>query len=94
MSLEHIQHPVKGDIILNVDDDGQCPVDHLWELLKPIEEGYDVAGRGVHPRVAGRPLAAVRLVYHAYAGVLRGVFVENRRAPVGRAVVDAYALPF
>ena len=32
-----------GDIILNVDDDGQCPVDHLWELLKPIEEGYDVA---------------------------------------------------
>ena len=32
-----------GDIILNVDDDGQCPVDRLWDLLKPFDEGYDVS---------------------------------------------------
>lgn len=30
-----------GDVIVNLDDDGQCPVDKLWELIKPLEEGYD-----------------------------------------------------
>ncbi len=32
-----------GDIIVNLDDDGQCPVDHLWELLDPLFNGYDVS---------------------------------------------------
>ncbi len=32
-----------GDYIVCVDDDYQCPVDHLWDLIKPLEEGYDVA---------------------------------------------------
>lgn len=32
-----------GDIIVSLDDDGQCPLDHLWELLKPLDEGYDIA---------------------------------------------------
>ena len=33
----------KGDIVINLDDDGQCPVDKLWELLKPLKDGYDVS---------------------------------------------------
>ena len=34
---------VKGDIVIGVDDDGQCPIDRLWDLLKPIEDGHDVS---------------------------------------------------
>lgn len=34
---------VTGDIIVNLDDDGQCPLDQLWNLLKPLEEGYDIS---------------------------------------------------
>lgn len=34
---------VSGDIVITLDDDGQCPVDHLWELLQPLETGYDVS---------------------------------------------------
>lgn len=30
-----------GDVIVNLDDDGQCPMDKLWELIKPLEDGYD-----------------------------------------------------
>lgn len=32
-----------GDIIVSLDDDGQCPLDHLWELIAPLENGYDMA---------------------------------------------------
>lgn len=32
---------VRGDIIINLDDDGQCPLDKLWELIEPINCGYD-----------------------------------------------------
>ena len=32
-----------GDIVVGVDDDGQCPVDRLWDLLAPLEQGYDMA---------------------------------------------------
>lgn len=34
---------VTGDIIVNLDDDGQCPLDRLWDLLAPLNEGYDIA---------------------------------------------------
>ena len=34
---------VSGDIIVNLDDDGQCPMDKLWELIEPLENGYDVS---------------------------------------------------
>ncbi len=33
----------EGDYIVLMDDDGQCPMDKLWDLLKPVEEGHDVA---------------------------------------------------
>lgn len=32
-----------GDIIVGVDDDGQCPVDCVYKLISPLEEGYDIA---------------------------------------------------
>ncbi len=31
-----------GEYVVLMDDDGQCPMDHLWDLVKPIEEGHDV----------------------------------------------------
>lgn len=34
---------VKGDIIVSIDDDGQCPMEKLWEMVDPIlKEKYDV----------------------------------------------------
>lgn len=32
-----------GDYVICLDDDGQCPVDHLWELVAPLEGNADVA---------------------------------------------------
>ena len=34
---------VSGDYVIMMDDDGQCPMNNLWELIKPLEEGHDVA---------------------------------------------------
>ena len=35
---------VQGDYIVNLDDDFQSPVDKLWELIDPLENGgYDIA---------------------------------------------------
>lgn len=33
----------KGNIAVMLDDDGQCPMDHLIDLLSPIEDGWDVS---------------------------------------------------
>lgn len=33
----------EGDIVVLLDDDGQCPTDHLPELLAPLHDGYDVS---------------------------------------------------
>ena len=32
-----------GDYVVCLDDDGQCPVDHLWELIAPLEQSADVS---------------------------------------------------
>lgn len=32
-----------GDYIVLMDDDGQCPMESLWQLIKPLEEGHDVS---------------------------------------------------
>jgi undecaprenyl-phosphate 4-deoxy-4-formamido-L-arabinose transferase len=35
---------VKGEYIVNLDDDCQCPTGELWKLLEPVESGgYDIA---------------------------------------------------
>ena len=33
----------KGDYIVGLDDDGQCPVDRVYDLLDKLEDGFDVA---------------------------------------------------
>ncbi len=33
----------KGDVMVVLDDDGQCPMDRIMDLLKPIQAGCDVA---------------------------------------------------
>jgi len=33
----------QGDIIINLDDDGQCPLDQLWNLVEPLYDGYDIS---------------------------------------------------
>lgn len=33
----------KGNIVVNLDDDGQCPVDKIWDLIAPLENGHDIA---------------------------------------------------
>lgn len=32
-----------GDYIILMDDDGQCPMENLWDLIKPLEDGHDVS---------------------------------------------------
>lgn len=32
-----------GDYVILMDDDGQCPMENLWRLIKPLEDGHDVA---------------------------------------------------
>lgn len=32
-----------GDIMIVLDDDGQCPMDHIMELLQPLEGDFDVS---------------------------------------------------
>lgn len=34
---------ITGDYIVIIDSDGQCPVPNLWELIKELEAGHDVA---------------------------------------------------
>ena len=33
----------KGDFVVCMDDDAQCPMQELWNLFKPMEEGKDVS---------------------------------------------------
>lgn len=33
----------EGDIIIALDDDGQCPLDKLWELVEPLYNNYDIS---------------------------------------------------
>lgn len=32
-----------GDVIVSLDDDGQCPIFELQRLLEPLSNGYDIA---------------------------------------------------
>lgn len=32
-----------GDYLVCLDDDGQCPMNHFWDLFKPIIDGKDVS---------------------------------------------------
>lgn len=32
-----------GEYIIFLDDDAQCPMTQVWDLIKPLDEGYDAA---------------------------------------------------
>lgn len=32
-----------GDVVVYLDDDGQCPVDKAFELIEPLENGFDIS---------------------------------------------------
>ena len=32
-----------GDYLVILDDDGQCPMQNLWQLLKQLDNGYDIS---------------------------------------------------
>ena len=34
---------VDGEYIVVLDDDGECPTDRLWDLIDPLDEGYDMS---------------------------------------------------
>ena len=34
---------ISGDYIVCLDDDGQCPMNELWRLIEPLEQGADMA---------------------------------------------------
>ena len=34
---------VSGDIIVSLDDDGQCPMPQIWELVEPLNHGFDMS---------------------------------------------------
>lgn len=33
---------VSGNIVVSLDDDGQCPLDKLWDLISPLSKGCDI----------------------------------------------------
>lgn len=33
----------RGDYVIILDDDGQCPMNRLWDLLSPLNNGFDVS---------------------------------------------------
>lgn len=33
----------KGKYVVSLDDDGQCPIERLWDLIAPLEEGHDMS---------------------------------------------------
>ena len=41
---------VTGDFIVSLDDDGQCPVDHLWELIDPLLAGKADISMAEYPK--------------------------------------------
>ncbi|MDE7240263.1 glycosyltransferase, partial [Desulfovibrio sp.] len=36
-------HYAGGDYCICLDDDGQCPIEHVWELFAPLRENADVS---------------------------------------------------
>lgn len=34
---------ITGDVVVNIDDDGQCPIDKLWQLIDALGDDCDIA---------------------------------------------------
>lgn len=82
---------VTGDIIVNLDDDGQCPMDKLWELVAPLENGYDIscAKYSIKKESAFKRFGSKinSLMSHFLIGKPKNLCIENFSA-VKRFVVD------
>lgn len=37
---------VTGDVLVYMDDDGQCPQEHMFDLIEKLDEGFDVVYAG------------------------------------------------
>ncbi|MDR1603974.1 MAG: glycosyltransferase [Gracilibacteraceae bacterium] len=80
-----------GDIIINLDDDGQSPMPHLWELLLPLSEGYDISmakyPRKMQSRFKNFASRINAEMAHLLLGKPRSLAFENFSA-VKRFVID------
>lgn len=43
-----------GDIIISLDDDGQCPIDRLWDLIAPLNANADVVAAKYYKKKQSR----------------------------------------
>jgi len=41
---------VSGDYVVNLDDDGQCPMDKLWDMIDELKNGYDIVTAEYHKK--------------------------------------------
>jgi len=82
---------VSGDIIINLDDDGQCPVPCLWELLEPLSNGYDISFAKYHDKLQSKFKNFGSYVNRRMSDYLldrpKGITVENFSA-MKRFVID------
>ena len=44
---------VNGEYVVVLDDDGECPTNRLWELVDPLDRGYDMSVARYDTRPAG-----------------------------------------
>lgn len=47
-----------GKYIVFLDDDFQCPVDRIWDLLAPLDEGYDISVHNINLKREKNPFSA------------------------------------
>lgn len=70
-SMAGFAHSV-GDIIVYADDDGQSPIDQLWELVDNIQDGVDAAFASFPKRKANLLRAAGSRLNDVTANLLTG----------------------
>ena len=91
----------KGDYVINLDDDGQCPADQLWKLVEPLERDECDVATAVYrrKRESGLKRLGSRInaeMAHILLDLPRGIQMENFaavKAFVAREVI-AYKNPY
>ncbi len=83
---------VTGDYVVNLDDDGQCPMDKLWELVDALGGDYDLAmakypekkqslfkniGSGVNSMMVSWLLGKPRNMHFSNFSVMRRYIVDE-----------------
>ena len=76
----------KGDYIVNLDDDLQCPTNELWKLLAPVEnDGYDMS-TALYPK---KEESLIKRLGSAVNGYVQEILVEQ---PNGFRMENFYIL--